>query len=315
VRRMRGLSTKLTLAAAATVAAAVALPVSAAATHGPLSERAAAAPLANSVTFEDSRGEDSAGPDITDVAVSNNDAGLITFRIAVPNRPTLSPDMLAIMFVDSDNQSSTGDPDIGSEYVVQLFQGSVDLFRWDGNDYSRTGVAQSSLIYSYANGVLTIKVSAADLGNTKQFAFATIVISGLAFNPNTGDFDDTNAHRDLAPDAGHGLYSYQVKLAPLRLVVRSFSESPTRPVAGRSFSAFLTAARSDTGAVLKGGRVTCVATVGGRRLAATRHAVVGGRATCTWAIPASVRGQTIRGSVTVSFEGLTARKSFSARVG
>jgi hypothetical protein len=134
------------------------------------------------------------------------------------------------------------------------------------------------------------------------------------FNANTGDIDDSNAHRDLAPDAGHGFYGYQVKLAALRLTVRRFSTSPRTPSAGRSFSAFLVAARSDSGAVLKGGRVTCVATVGGRRLTARVHAVVGGRATCTWSIPASARGQTLRGSVAVSFEGLTARKSFSAAV-
>lgn len=312
---MRGLSPKA-VAAAAVGAACLVLPVFAAASHGPLASTAAAARLANTATFEDSTGEDSAGPDIASVVVSNNDAGQVAFRINMPNRPTLTSDMIVDVLADTDNNPSSGDPDsLGAEYAIELFQGTVNLFRWDGSRFSQSGgVPQTSLIYSYANGALTFKISAAELGDTKTFKFGITAVSGVVFNPNSGDIDFSNAHVDLAPDANHGFWSYQVKLAPLRLVVKKFSESPRRPAAGKAFSAFLVAARSDTGAVLKGGRVTCAATVGGRRLTARTHAVVNGRVTCTWTIPASARGQTIRGTITVVFEGLTARKSFSVRV-
>jgi hypothetical protein len=312
---MRGRSSRVWIAAVVGAIACVALPVAAAATLGPLAHTGANARAANTATFEDSRGEDGAGPDISSVEVANNDAGLITFRIALPNRPNLTPDMLVLAFVDADNNESTGDPDLlGTEYGIQLLQGSINLFRWNGTDLVGSGVPQTSLVYSYANGVLTIKISATELGSTKRFKFAVIAISGLVVNANTGDIDDTNAHRDLAPDVGHGFYAFEVKRSPLRLVVKGFSIAPRSPSAGRTFSAYLVATRSDSGAVLKGGRVSCVATVGGRRLTARVHAVVGGRATCTWAIPGSARGQTVRGSVAVAFEGLTARKSFSATI-
>ena len=42
---------------------------------------------ANSQTFTDSTGEDPNAPDITTIVVSNDDAGLITFKINISNRP------------------------------------------------------------------------------------------------------------------------------------------------------------------------------------------------------------------------------------
>jgi hypothetical protein len=312
---MRGLSSRVSIAAFSGAIACIALPVSAAATHGPLASAGATARAANTTTFEDSAGENANAPDIASVVVSNTDAAQVTFRVAIPNRSELTGDMIIELDVDSDNTETTGDPDsLGADYAIQVFQGAVDLYKWDGSRFSRTGVPQTSLVYSYASGALTIKVSAAELGNTKRFKFGIFAIGGVVFDPNTGNIDFSNARADLAPDPGHGLWSYDVKVAPLRLVVKSFSTAPNSPSAGRSFSAFLVAARSDSGAVLKGGRVTCVATVGGRPLRAGVHRVAGGRATCTWAIPASARGQTIRGSVAVAFEGLTARKSFSATI-
>ena len=44
----------------------------------------------NRTTFDDALGEDPAAPDIATVRVSNDDEGTLTFRIALPNRPTLA---------------------------------------------------------------------------------------------------------------------------------------------------------------------------------------------------------------------------------
>ena len=62
---------------------------------------ASAAVASNAQTFTDSTGEDPAAPDITSVAVSNDDTGLVTFQVNVANRPALTPDMLFLVFVDS----------------------------------------------------------------------------------------------------------------------------------------------------------------------------------------------------------------------
>ena len=54
---------------------------------------APAAPVANEKIYVDERGEDVRAPDITSVVVSNDDSGLITFRLLTPNRRRLTQDM------------------------------------------------------------------------------------------------------------------------------------------------------------------------------------------------------------------------------
>ena len=67
---------------------------------------------ANSTSYPDSTGEDANAPDITSVNVSNDDAGLITFQVLISNRPAFTDDMFLLIFMDTDQNASTGDPDI-----------------------------------------------------------------------------------------------------------------------------------------------------------------------------------------------------------
>lgn len=293
----------------AIAAAVVALPTVA---SGALS--APNAPAANTTTYTDSTGENPASPDITTIVVSNTDAGLITFRINMPNRPTLSQDMLVGIDVDTDNNAATGSED-GTDYAIEYFQGEAALFRWDGSNFTRRpgDPPFTSLVTSYQGG-LTLNISAAELGNTKAFKFGVIVIGGVVIDPTTNDLDFSNAVADVAPAFGAGLYSYEVKITPPTLVVKSFRPTPARPTAGRPFTLRLVAARSDTGAVVQNGRVTCVGRLGNVRLRSTVQRVQGGAATCTWNIPPNARGKTFRGSVTVSFEGLKAAQSYTGKV-
>lgn len=266
---------------------------------------------ANSTSYQDSTGEDPAGPDITTIVVSNDDAGMITFRINVPNRPQLTPDIALFMFIDGDANQGTGDPDnLGAEYIIQLIQGEVILFKWDGSDYTLSST-QSSLTHSWSGGA-TIRISASDLGNARRFGFDANVLSGLIFDPVTGELDLTNARRDSAPT--FGFYTYQVKISPPTLVVKKLTTVPTAPVAGKLFTMRLVAARSDTGAVVQNGRVSCVGRVGTAKLKAQIQRVVAGAATCTWNIPPASKAKTFRGSVAVAFEGLRASQSYAGKV-
>jgi hypothetical protein len=273
---------------------------------------------ANSVTFPDSTGEDPMAPDITTVTVSNDDKGNLTFVVNTPNRPTLTADMLFLLFIDSDANAATGDPtSLGADYALELdgpLGGSagIGLFRWDGTDFTSQGVSQSSLVFSYANGP-TIKLNAADLGATKRFNFGVFAVSGVALLP-TGEPDFTNVHIDLAPDSGHGFYSYEVITTPPSLVVKSFSTRPLKPRGGSAYTAILVYARSDGATPSGAGAVTCRATVGGKALKASATTLVGTRATCTWAIPKTGKGKTIRGTITVQSGGLKTSRAFSARV-
>ena len=92
------------------VAIALAVVVLPTVASGALSAPAAPqAPAANTTTYTDSSGENAAAPDITTLTVSNSDAGVVQFRVAIPNRAQFTPDMLLLVFVDSDANPQTGD--------------------------------------------------------------------------------------------------------------------------------------------------------------------------------------------------------------
>jgi hypothetical protein len=271
---------------------------------------------ANSQNYTDSSGENPAAPDITTLTVSNDDAGIVSFRINVPNRPQLGQDMVIDLFVDTDNNPATGSPDFGgTDYVIELIQGEAALFKWDGTNFTRRfgDPPAISLSFSYQGGV-TFRMSAAELGNTARLNFFVIVESGVVFDPTTGDPDFSNAVADAAPGGGVGLYPYQVIVARPTLIVRSLRGTPAAPRAGRTFTLRMVTARSDTGAALQNGRATCVGRAGNARLRAQLARVQGGAVVCTWLIPRNAKGRTFRGSVTVVFEGLRASRSFSARI-
>jgi hypothetical protein len=276
-----------------------------------------ASSAANRVTFNDSTGEDPQGPDITTVVASNDDRGTLTWTINVPNRPTLTGDMAFLVFINSDANAATGDPQLfGSDYILQLIgpisgPAELGLFRWDGTDFTASGVVQSSLVFSYANGV-TIRMNVSELGNARRLQFLVLALTGLVLGPD-GQLDDTNARFDAAPDAGRGMYAFDVRITPPRLIVRSYGVRPSPPRAGRPVSVFVTFARSD-GAPATAASVTCRATLGGRALPASGSSVSGRRATCRWALPGTARGQTIRGAVTVRSGGLRVSRPFTARV-
>lgn len=267
--------------------------------------------MANSTTYQDSVGEDPAAPDITTIVTSNDDAGTITFRINVPNRQQLTQDLVTILDIDSDANQGTGDPDnFGADFILQYILGEAILFKWNGSDYTLSAT-QSSLSSSWSSGP-TFKINASDLNNTRRFAFDALVVSGVVFDQTTGAIDCTNCKRDSAPLIG--LYPYQLQITKPTLVVKSLKPTPAKPVASRPFTLRLVAARSDTGAAVQNGRVTCVGRLGSARLKAAVQRVQGGAATCTWNLPATAKGKTFRGTVTVAFEGLKASQSYTGKV-
>jgi hypothetical protein len=267
---------------------------------------------ANSTTFVDSTGEDPNAPDITSIVVTNDDAGNIVFQINISNRPALTPDMFVLVYLDTDQSASTGDTQLfGSDYVIQLESGSVNLFKWNGTDFA-AAPSQTSLTYSYTTAGATIRISASDLGRTRAFNFVALAASG-ATTDAAGNPDYTNLHTDSAPDPGHGLFAYQV-LTRLILSVTAFNTAPKPAAAGKRFSATMAANQNDTGGPVQAGTVTCAATIAFKRIAAVSHTLANGVASCVWPIPKTAKGKTIRGTITLTVKGVKVTRSFSARI-
>jgi hypothetical protein len=266
----------------------------------------------NTQTYPDSIGEDPNAPDITNVVVSNDDAGLVTFQVNISNRPALTQDMFLLIFLDTDQNSATGDPQAyGADYLIELDPGSVGLLQWNGADYANAS-SQTSLTYAYATTGATIHVSAADLGKTKAFKFGVIAFSGYAVDAS-GNPDLTNLKRDAAPDFGHGVFSYQV-LTRLVLTVTALTTAPKPARAGRPFTASLAANENDTAGPVPAGTVGCAASIAGKRLVVVTRAVRNGIAVCVWRIPGRTRGRIVRGLITLTVRGTSVTRGFSTRI-
>jgi hypothetical protein len=275
------------------------------------------ASASNTVTFQDSTGENPAAPDITTIVVSNDDAGMINLQVNIPNRPQLTRDILVDVLVDTDSNPATGDPDnLGADYAIELFQGEVALFKWDGTALTRRvgDPPATSLIYSWVGGV-TIKISATELGNTKKFRFGVIALSGIVFDDTTNEPDFTNAVGDAAPAGFAGFYAYDVKIAPARIVFKSLTKAPATPKAGKTFTVRMAATRSDTGAPIVNGRVDCTAKAGTKNVRPKSERFVGGQAVCVFTIPAGTTGKTLRGTIAMIFEGKKLTRPFGGKIG
>jgi hypothetical protein len=191
-RRITGLSAMLLLGVAAALALGVA--------------PGGAARTSNSVTYQDSAGEDPASLDLTQIVVSNDDNGLLTVAASMNNAASLGGKNDFAIFIDSDLNSADGaGPNFeGAEMLIDVSDSEVDVAKWNGTKWDFSGGSPSSLVYSFTPGLMTVKVKAADLGLTK-FNF---------FIGTDTDYSDSGSHLDFAPDAGHGTYSYEVKIAP-----------------------------------------------------------------------------------------------------
>jgi hypothetical protein len=272
----------------------------------------AARTSANSATFADSTGEDANAPDITSVVVSNDDAGMITFKVNISNRPAFTADMGVFLSLDTDQNAATGDPQaLGAEYEIDLEPGSVGLFKWNGTTYP-AAPSQTSVTYSYDATGATIHVSAADLGKTKGMNLGVITVSGIAVDPS-GNPDFTNSHFDIAPDPGHGFYNYKV-LTKLTLSVLAVTTSPKPAKHAKNFIAGFAVNESDTGGPVQAGTVGCTATIGAKHVTTLSHALKNGIVVCVWHLPLTSKGKTIRGTVTVTVQGVKASRNFAAKI-
>jgi hypothetical protein len=81
-----------------------------------------AAPAANHQTFTDAVGDNSGGgPDIGTVDVSNDDAGTIVFRVAIPNRTELLEEDSIGVYMDVDEDTKTGCIEgLGADYQLAI---------------------------------------------------------------------------------------------------------------------------------------------------------------------------------------------------
>ena len=221
----------------ATAVAVVALP---AAASGALSAPSApTAVAANSTTYQDSTGENPAAPDITTITVSNTDAGTLSFRINIPNRPQYSTRTSAVDLDSTPMQTTTGDPQtFGADFFIAARPGrdqSVQVGRIRLHASSRRSLGTDPTSWSSGS---TVRIYAA---GARQHEEVHVLSSTSSRDARSIPYDWRSTARTAIDDsrpADAGLYPYDVKLTQPTLVVKSLKPTPAKPTAGcRSRSA------------------------------------------------------------------------------
>jgi hypothetical protein len=145
---------------------------------------------ANSGSFPDATGD--AGParanapDVTNVAVSSDDSGTLTFQVTLANRPTAlgSSDELVVN-LDLDQNPDTGSIFYGTEVGLALEGTSAEFLRVDSAQrFMEPSTPPASYQGSFSNSVATFTVKAADVGLSPTGGFNLDV---LADNEQDGD--------------------------------------------------------------------------------------------------------------------------------
>jgi hypothetical protein len=228
-------------------------------------------------TFTDPQGDATGGAaDITQVDVSNDLDGNVTFALTIPDRAALTPDDTLVIIMNTDKDEATGTS--GADFGIVVTGTTARLVRSAGGGFA--SAPQKSL--KLAGDGKTVTVNRDELGETTGFNFA--VVTTLVSN---------DAAEDDAPDGR--LWTYDLELKPVldTLVARFL---PAKPKHGKPFRLSGTTLRVENGTVVKADSITCVAKLNGKRLA--------GR--CAWRIPANARGKRLVVTLSARYKGVSA---------
>jgi hypothetical protein len=272
-----------------------------------LATSAASRPLTNSGQAPpDATGDSGSAPDITTLAMENDNAGKLMWKIGIGNRTAWAPPDYLQIPIDADRRDSTG-PDGGFEFTIEAdAENGTRLFAWDGTSYfdARSKTVTSSL----ANGVLSISIDFRELGSeAPRFYFYSDTAP-----PDSDDFWDE------AP-AAPASYVYAV-IVPVLL--DKFTPPKTMR-AGATASLSISVWTDDA----KSPAISCKAKASGKAVKGKSSwaavSVVSpdgpeiarkGVAGCKFAVPRSMRGKTLSATVTLTKEGVTLRQSFSKKI-
>jgi hypothetical protein len=225
-------------------------------------------------TFTDPQGDAVAGAaDITQVVVSNDLDGNVTFAVTLADRTTFTSDDLLLILLNTDKNTSTGVS--GVDFVIGVGSAGAVVLRASGTTFAPA--PQTTL--TLADNNKTIKINRSELGDTT--GFAGLLVTTL---------DSNEAAEDSA-----GPIAYDLELKPV-LDTLAAKFAPAKPKHGKVFRLATTNLRLDDGTVVKADSITCVAKLNGKRLA--------GR--CSWRVPANAKGKQLVVTLTAHYKGVSA---------
>jgi hypothetical protein len=181
-------------------------------------------------------GEGEGAPDITTVKVTKWSDELLNLSVSIPNIEEFSKDMLVRVYIDSDNDVSSGDSngydymivaqrvglDLGGSAIipssvaviahVSCYQPNLSLLEWNGAGWSKAD--GGSLDWSYREG-LWVRLDPSAIGSPKNFAFAVYAASNVSFDESGWPDLSMDPSSDRAPDSGSYAFPLTVAKADL----------------------------------------------------------------------------------------------------
>jgi hypothetical protein len=257
--------------------------------------------------FSDARGDNGSAADVLTLDASDSNGAISVDVGFEPTQVLPQGDSIQVEF-DTDRNPSTGDQD-GGDYGLVMFgvPGSNPVafafFKLSQSDAVQVHV--DSLSVTWALGHVAMKIAAADLGGTQTFDFWVVSFHGDAANPDALDF---------VPDRGS--FTYRVGDAQTQTLNITGPVTAVKARAGRTW-AIVYRITSVSGASLSTVQLACHGSVGGRALSGRpvfEATATFGIALCSFKLPKSARGKTLRGAMDLTYEGVTAHKSFAVRV-
>jgi hypothetical protein len=124
---------------------------------------------ANSGSFFDPSADADTSPDITGVAISNDDAGIVTVKLTLANRPTFGTDDGTGIGIDVDQNPDTGSIFYGAEYQLDLDGNNAIVLQAASDGGYTQALAPASYHASFAGGVVTFSFKASDFGVSAGF--------------------------------------------------------------------------------------------------------------------------------------------------
>jgi len=255
--------------------------------------------------FPDPDNDHVAAPDITSVKVTDAVDGWVRFAVTTTNYEKLRNERVVVLWLDTDSRSATGE--YGVDAAVVLSDDDVQVLRADASQGWTEDEPPTRVRTRTSANVVTIEVHRSELGTSGR----------LRFRLTAASIDSASGAAlavDLAPNNG-SFWRYGLTSVPaVRLVAGKAVGVPAGASPGKPFEVRLRVRRSDTGREITSGTATCRVRVGGRSVRA-KGSLARGVGRCSFVVPASAAGKTVRGSITVRSGGKSVTAGFSTVVG
>jgi hypothetical protein len=268
-------------------------------------------PLGSAETsYTDPAGDSQGGPDVTKVAIDGDPVtGMIAVSATVPAYLPVTADALeryVDVWLDTDRNGDTGDPDDGTEYGLSAWNDPSGkrwaVGRWNGSEWDSIPLSPT-MSFTRTGDVLRWTVSKADLGGATAFDF--YVMAGIWDRAA-----DKGVAVDYAPDGEEDWWTYQ--LSAVKPVIGK-PVAVSAPVAGKRFTVAFPVVRSDDGTPLLTGIATCKTTVAGKTVPHT-HTYKSGTVKATVVVPKAAKGKQLKIAVKVTAGTQAATKVVTFKV-